>query len=483
MNKNKRETVNLLFAVVAVLESRREFAVGHSKRVAGLARLVAEQLGLPKAEVEDISIAALLHDIGYAALPDDLLLKSDGLTDGERDILKSCPQVAVHVLTRSSQLKQVSELIKYHHHRFDGAGVEDDCFGKRLPLGSRIIQVVESFDAMVNPRPYRSKTSIASALNTLETDGAYDPDVVATFLEALGDKLRPLKEEPADLEAFSERLNQVARRAVTRESTTPILSRLAEMFQGVFQDDQADVKEAVEAIEMEPALALKIVSVANSTLYSGVSPVKTVSEALVRIGLNEARDVLITFIYQNLFKASAVVTEIMETWWEQALMRAVAGQALSVRAGIPQPNYAYLLGLLFDIGKPTLLQTFLADWDEGPLDDQHLSHLMDFIDRQHQRVARVLIKDSGLPDDFCRAIWCREELDRSEFPIETLLVNAANDIVGAVVSGEQLDEGAFAEIVSVARLNLSPDDLKAVVKLTVERYKSVRKVLALANRW
>ncbi len=476
--KSFRETVNLLFAIISVVEPRRAYAVGHSKRVAELARLLAGHLKLSAAETEAIYAAALLHDIGYLALPDEVLSKTEPLTPKEAELLKSYPQVGVHLLSKSSQLDEVGNLIKYHRHRFDGQGGEGDLAGKYLPLGSRIINLVESFDALINPPPHRPKMSVGQALAQLETDGAFDPDLVKAFQEVLRRKIRARRIEPAEIDAFSARLTEVFKRVKSQGVTAPVFPRLVEVMNRLLSNDRSDLKQISHVIELEPSLALKIVSVANSSLYSGVSPAKSVAEALVRIGLDEARDLLITFIYQNMFQqTSGPFLPIMEKWWEHSLMSAVACQSISVRARFPQPNYGYLLGLLHDIGKPCLLAAFAEEWGQAELEEEQRTLLLDFIDRHHRVVGEKAVKASGLPEAFVRAVRYQGRARETDLAPETLMVSAANDIVKVITSGQEIGEGAFQEIVSIALLNLSPHDLEAVVQAAVQRFKSVRQVL------
>jgi HD-like signal output (HDOD) protein len=245
----------------------------------------------------------------------------------------------------------------------------------------------------------------------------------------------------------------------------------------LLRDLKASFAQISGVIELEPSLALKLISVANSPLFAGLMPVRTVGEALNRVGLNEAREILITFMYQNLFQAAAkAYHRILSRWWEHALLTALACQGLAGRVRLSQPNYAYLLGLLHDIGKPCLLKAFAAEWGERSLTAGRSEELLALIDRHHRQVAENVLSGSGFPAIFLRAVRSHGLPHKDALAPEVLLLNAANDIVQAIQAGKELKAETFQEMVSIALLGLSPQDLETVIEATVKRYESIIQV-------
>lgn len=163
----------------------RDDATGrHTKRVSELAGQIARELGLPEDEIEHIRLAASLHDIGKIGIPDSILLKPEPLTPTEFDTIKQHTVIGREILSGSpAPLLQTAERIAYtHHERWDGRGYHG-LHGDAIPIEGRIVAVADTFDALVNDRPYRSARSVDEAMEELRSErGAqFDPDVVDAF--------------------------------------------------------------------------------------------------------------------------------------------------------------------------------------------------------------------------------------------------------------------------------------------------------------
>jgi len=156
----------------------------HSTRLAEWALHVAGELGLGEGELADIEIAALLHDIGKVGIPDAILNKPAKLTSEEYELMKKHPEYGWAVLRQIPGMKTASLIILHHHESFDGKGYPAGLKGNEIPIGSRIVSVIDSFDAMVSNRPYRKGMPFEEAERRLvEASGTqFDPDVVRHFL-------------------------------------------------------------------------------------------------------------------------------------------------------------------------------------------------------------------------------------------------------------------------------------------------------------
>jgi putative nucleotidyltransferase with HDIG domain len=156
----------------------------HSTRLAEWALHVAGELGLDEAAQKDIEIAALLHDIGKVGIPDAILNKPARLTAEEYALMKKHPEYGWAVLRQIPAMERASLIILHHHESFDGSGYPGNLKGEEIPMGSRIVSVIDAFDAMVSSRPYRAGMPFEEAERRLlkATGTQFDPLVISSFL-------------------------------------------------------------------------------------------------------------------------------------------------------------------------------------------------------------------------------------------------------------------------------------------------------------
>jgi len=156
----------------------------HSTRLAEWGLRVARDLGVSENFMPDLEMGALLHDIGKIGVPDGILNKPGRLTDDEFAIVKRHPEFGWTVIRNLPGLEQTSLYVLHHHENFDGTGYPANLKGSEIPIGSRIVSVIDAFDAMVSSRPYRKGLPLAEAIRRLhESSGTqFDPAVVKSFV-------------------------------------------------------------------------------------------------------------------------------------------------------------------------------------------------------------------------------------------------------------------------------------------------------------
>lgn len=156
----------------------------HSTRLAEWGMRVAQELNLSEAALRDVEIAALLHDIGKIGVPDSILNKPGRLTNAEYDLMKKHPEFGWAVLRLFPGFEQVSLFILHHHESFNGSGYPAGLSANEIPVGSRIVSVIDAFDAMVSDRPYRRGLPVEEAVRRLHMDSGtqFDADVVRCFV-------------------------------------------------------------------------------------------------------------------------------------------------------------------------------------------------------------------------------------------------------------------------------------------------------------
>ncbi|HEY4001246.1 MAG TPA: HD-GYP domain-containing protein [Candidatus Xenobia bacterium] len=181
-----RDTEVVIEVMVGVLEERDQYTFGHSERVSVFSEAIAVEMGLSDGEVEQVRKAGRIHDIGKIDVPDAVLRKPGGLDAEELVKMRSHTERNYWYLGKYISLGRhiPFELAAYHHERYDGHGYILGLKGDEIPLGSRIISVADTYDAMTSDRPYRKGLPEDEAMRRLrEAAGTQlDPDVVAAFI-------------------------------------------------------------------------------------------------------------------------------------------------------------------------------------------------------------------------------------------------------------------------------------------------------------
>jgi HD-GYP domain-containing protein (c-di-GMP phosphodiesterase class II) len=142
---------------------------------------------MPSQDIRVLRYASLLHDAGQIMIPDEILKKPKKLTGEEYEIVKRHPLKGVEIIKPMDILKPVIPIILHHHEKFDGTGYPNGLKGKEIPLGSRIMAVVDAFIAMVSKQPYRERISVREALAEIKRYGGtqFDPYVVDAFVQTV----------------------------------------------------------------------------------------------------------------------------------------------------------------------------------------------------------------------------------------------------------------------------------------------------------
>lgn len=155
---------NTILAFVHIIEQRDSYTAGHTLRVAQYCRLIAEELNIQPQEIKKLEKAAILHDIGKVATPDAILLKPGKLTKLEYELIKIHSKAGYEMLSKIDMYKELAEIVKYHHSRYDGKGYPDTTSFDEIPFLSHIMIVADAFDAMTTNRIYKPRLSVQEAI-------------------------------------------------------------------------------------------------------------------------------------------------------------------------------------------------------------------------------------------------------------------------------------------------------------------------------
>ncbi|MCT4597590.1 MAG: HD-GYP domain-containing protein [Vallitalea sp.] len=185
--ESQNMAMETIHALNDALEVKDSYTGGHASRVQEYAVKLAETKGMKKQQVELIRTAALLHDIGKIGIPDYILNKEGKLTQKEFEIIKEHPVMGARILSNVDSLKDISNIIRHHHEKYDGTGYPDALRGDEIPLESSILAIADSFDAMTTDRPYKRAMLVREALEELELNKGtqFNPILVDEFITAM----------------------------------------------------------------------------------------------------------------------------------------------------------------------------------------------------------------------------------------------------------------------------------------------------------
>ncbi len=172
-------------SLIASIQARDFYTEEHSLRVTRMAVSLARALKCPEQDIESLKIAGTLHDIGKIAVPDRILLKTDGLSGPEYTVIKEHPVIGENILKPMLLFEREREIILHHHERWDGKGYPRGLAGEEIPYLSRILSVADSFDAMTTDRPYRKAMPTKTALDELKSNRfkQFDGQILDCFLK------------------------------------------------------------------------------------------------------------------------------------------------------------------------------------------------------------------------------------------------------------------------------------------------------------
>jgi len=171
-------------ALAETIEKRDPYTGGHTKRVMNYCIAIGKVLGLSKKEIENLRLAAILHDVGKIGVCDSILLKEDRLDVEELKKMCMHPQYGSEILSHVKQLKDIIPGVRGHHERIDGTGYPDKLRGEEIPVIARIIAVADTFDAMTTDRPYRKALGLETAIDELRKNVGvqFDGEIVDAFV-------------------------------------------------------------------------------------------------------------------------------------------------------------------------------------------------------------------------------------------------------------------------------------------------------------
>lgn len=183
---SQNHLMEMVTSLAGAIDAKDTYTKGHSTSVSRYAEALARAINLPEAEVERISLGALLHDVGKIGIPENVLKKPTHLSDEEWEIMKQHPVIgAEKVLLPNEALRDLIPMVKYHHEHWDGTGYPEKLKGEEIPFSARIVAIADAFHALISDRPYRKGMAVERACEILKMGAGiqWDSNLVRHFIQ------------------------------------------------------------------------------------------------------------------------------------------------------------------------------------------------------------------------------------------------------------------------------------------------------------
>jgi putative nucleotidyltransferase with HDIG domain len=404
---NKRLSVRLqemtrgvVRAIADALEAKDEYVYGHARRVTGYATAIARRMNLDAEAIEQLSFAASLHDIGKIGTPESLLMKPAAFTGEERAIVELHSERGARILGGVPEMSDVAEAIRYHHEHYNGSGYPEGLHGEQIPLASRIIAVADAYDAMTSPRPFRRASEHDTAVEQLIRGAGrqFDPDVVRAFI---------------GVESLTLIRHSIAEGDFRASGSQPV------------SVSSLNLHGLIGEVEKDPLLAACVLREEHNQ-DAQLSEVIDLQAVCAHLGEERLRAVI------RESGALAVKSHHLDPLREHSICCAKVARLLAEHTGIIEPQTAYALGLLHDIGEIHLRTLFPEEmgniiW----LDEmERIEKEMAMFGVDHAQVGQWILESCGIARTLSAAVQSHHDALRVNAPA-ALLLHVANVIAHA----------------------------------------------------
>ncbi len=181
---SKSQFIETVEALMNAIDARDQYTEGHSRRVAEISVAIAKELKYNIRNIEQLNIAAMLHDVGKIGISDTILNKPGKLTDEEFNTIKEHPEIGIKIIKNIKNIDYVHSIVRNHHERYDGKGYPDGKKGNELPLSVYIVQLADTVDAMASDRPYRKGLPESTIIDEITNyaGAQFHPQVAEAYL-------------------------------------------------------------------------------------------------------------------------------------------------------------------------------------------------------------------------------------------------------------------------------------------------------------
>ncbi len=464
----------VLKMLVSMIDLKGDYIWGHAERVANNCVQFAKHIALPKRDSDRIYLAALLHDIGMIYIPLDIIKKPSRLDEGEMTVIRDHPLTAEKVLAPMSIFKDVIPIIRHHHEFFDGSGYPHGLRRDEIPIGSRLLCIIDSYEAMIAPRAHRPAMTPEQALEQIKKDSGrkFDGKLIREFEAFL--QSTPSVSNGIALEQKTIRIRDAVQDIVQKmrqgEMDMPVLPKVVGEIQRVINRPDTNIDAVAQAIEKDAVISVKMITVCNSSVYRGTELFTTVRQAVTRLGMKQVNSIIMTLSTRNLYRtANRQMRGLMEKLWMHSLATAYGARTLAQQLKFEDPERLFLMGLLHDIGMILLIKAIEEMGEQVQSID--MDSIAETLREFHTSIGAALLQRWKFPKDFMRVAEMHEGPHYFEStPREVLVVNVANHLsreIGYPMFADQ-EEQEIWDLEATKLLDIKPDILFALTERCTE---------------
>ncbi len=469
-----KEMVN---ALLAVIESCDVSIRSNSERIAKNCIGFARHLKLPKKEIDQVYLAGLLHDIGMFHIPQEIIQKKEAdLSEGEMAMVKMHPEIAEKILSNLSFLKGILPVVKHHHERVDGSGYPDGLKGNDIPLGARLLTIVDSYDAMVSGRPYCAASSMDEALREIEKCAGkhFDETLAKKFVEYMrlsvaSEAATKQSSAMKEKESVRDIINKIIEKFKKDQINLPVLPKVINDIQRSIRNPTSTADDIAKLIERDAVISLRLITTANSPMYRGADKIQTVRQAVPRLGLKQTQSIVNAIANKNLYQTeNETFMELMRKLWLHSLASAYAAKSIAKHLSYEDEEKYFLMGLSHDIGKVLLLKAIDVIAKEA--DKLNIDELLTSIQDAHTDFGSALLQRWKFPGEFSRVAKMHDDKEFYEATQEAILVvNLASNLSRTIgyapektKEEEQEEEIVLTELKSTQLLSIESETLDEI---------------------
>jgi response regulator RpfG family c-di-GMP phosphodiesterase len=449
LNRMKQIAVRLIGETLDLKDSSLH---EHLQRTSGYATALGRRLGLSDSELEQLSLAAFLHDVGKIGVSEAILSKTAPLTAEENHTVKSCAERGVRMLAIIPDMNEIAVAVRYHTEHFDGTGFPDGLSAEQIPLFSRIIAVAGAYDEITVSRDENKILTHAEAVEKLRGNAGkqFDASVV---------------EELSKIESIDK---------IRRTIANGIVGMRLSIERIPCDEKNMSTGEVLQKFKTEPLLAFDVLKTGNRATSE---PTAQLLPLMSKIGEAELRSLLRQFGLPSADKFTKAQTT-------QALRRAVAAQLIAAHTGFIHPDDAYTLGLLHNVGETLLFNLFpdrmleLKNFDAP----SRARRQVELFGLDAAQISRWMLESGGMPENLTVAIENQPNFMRINRPV-ALVMQIAREIADNEPTDKSIQMNAIESNVLEA-LKLRRGDLNKIYErvnfITEEHVEAPEEVLELA---
>lgn len=487
MSDNKQGTFkDLINSLVSEIEKSDPSMKTHASRVANLCVLFMKDLERPPKEINQLYIAALLHDIGMVFIPKKISSRKTGLNESEMEYIKKHPLISEKILSKYEALKELSPIIRHHHEAIDGSGYPDGLKDENIPTGAKILCIVNSYDSFTTNGLNGIIMNMDDALSEIKklSGRKFDRALTYRFIQFMRsdeeeketsqendrtDTGNNIESEEETTGSVNEIISGIIQKFKKQELNLPVLPEVVKDIQEVINLPSSGIDQLAAVIEKDAVISVRLIYVSNSALYRGTEKILTVKQAIPRIGAKETQSIVATIANKSLYEVKdKLFRKLMEKLWKHSLASAFAAKAISEELRLGESEKYYFMGLIHDIGKVLILKA-LGDAHQKN-ESLDFDEMLAGAKAVHTSFGSAILRKWGFSDDYSRICLLHSGAKfKNSTDSEILITNLAGNIAkkaGFSVTSDP-DDINIATLDSRILLSIEPPQIDSIIEKVI----------------